>query len=114
MAAKRASRRSRRMSQSGGFAGWPRRVLRAASARSCRSSQSRSAAGSHAASRGPSGRNHSTATARNTAGRPSRMNSHCQPARPSPVTLSSAPEIGEPRNDEIGIEIMKIPMIRAR
>ena len=42
------------------------------------------------------------------------MNSHCQPARPSPVTLSSAPEIGEPRNDEIGIEIMKIPMIRAR
>ncbi len=42
------------------------------------------------------------------------MKSHCQPLRPQPLRPSSAPEIGEPRNDEIGIEIMKIPTIRAR
>ena len=41
-----------------------------------------------------------------TDGNASRMNSHCQPSSPQPVTLSNSPEIGDPMMDEIGIASM--------
>jgi len=47
-------------------------------------------------------------------GSASRMNSHCQPSSPHPVTLSSIPEIGDPMIDEIGIASMNRLMTWAR
>ena len=49
-----------------------------------------------------------------TDGNASRMNSHCQPSSPQPVTPSSIPEIGDPMMDEIGIASMNRLMTRAR
>ena len=49
-----------------------------------------------------------------TDGNASRMNSHCQPSSPQPVTPSSSPEIGDPMIDEIGMANMNRLMTRAR
>ena len=50
-----------------------------------------------------------------TGGIASKMNNHCQPCKPSmPSRSSSWLETIEPKIIEIGIAVMKMPMIRDR
>jgi hypothetical protein len=50
-----------------------------------------------------------------TAGTASTMNSHCQPARPrAPSIFRMTPDTSDPSTTEIGIAVMKSPMIRER
>ena len=52
----------------------------------------------------------------NVAGKPSRMNIHCQPDKPATPAMSFMiqPEIGPPRTPAIAMPLMNIAMMRAR
>ena len=78
-------------------------------------SQLRCSGGSHAASFGSSASTKRQATPKITAGTPSISSSHCQPATPpSPCSVSSAPEMGEPIMLATGMPTRNAAVARAR